>query len=324
VNARASWADRPAIASTPTSTSTIQAHPRERAGSSLLPRCCCGPCLPPRRLRCGTCTARRRRLSSRRPSNRPKARRPASASRGVRGTMGVRTAPSPRCTRAAQRSVPPTRGARLPRSGSSARAGKPKMATPATSSTPSERATRRRGKRWATTLDGVGATIAGRTAHQRRSHQEPACSARRSAWRASPNASASTRRSTSTTEKRSPAYGSTTTAWRVSRVGPPPTRLSSVTSPCTSLTRRGRGSSTYLPARSTTGTIWSTPSWELPGHVRAPWKLLGSACMHTEARRIAKGLHAMLLQALHGAPERGSVRNRACLPRGHHVPGSRV
>jgi hypothetical protein len=46
-NARASWADRPAIASTPTSMSTIRAHPRERARSSLLPRRYCGPCPPP-------------------------------------------------------------------------------------------------------------------------------------------------------------------------------------------------------------------------------------------------------------------------------------
>jgi hypothetical protein len=33
--------------------------------------------------------------------------------------------------------------------------------------------------------------------------------------------------------------------------------------PCTSPTQRGRGSSTYLPARSTTGTTWSARSWEI-------------------------------------------------------------
>jgi hypothetical protein len=128
----------------------------------------------------------------------------------------MHTAPSPRCTRAARRSVPPTRGARRPRSGSSTRAGKPKMATPATSSTPGGRATRRRGQRRAITLDGVGATTAGRTAHRRRSHREPVCSAGKSARRASPNASASPRRLTNTTGRRTPACGSTTTAWRVS------------------------------------------------------------------------------------------------------------
>jgi hypothetical protein len=112
--------------------------------------------------------------------------------------------PSPRCTRAAQRSVPPTRGARRPRSGSSTRAGKPKMATPATLSTPGGRATRRRGQRRATTLDEVGTMTAGRTAHRRWSHREPACSAGKSARRASPSASASPRRLTSTTGRRTP------------------------------------------------------------------------------------------------------------------------
>jgi hypothetical protein len=171
----------------------------------------------PRRPRQGTCTARRRRLSSKRPSNRPKARRPASVSRGARGTTGMRKAPSHRCIREAQRSIPPTRGACRPRSSSSTHAGKPKMATPATSSTPGGRAMRRRGRRRATT--GVGATIAGRTARRRRSHREPACSAGKSARRASPSTSASPRRSTNTTGRRTPAYGSTITAWRVSWTG---------------------------------------------------------------------------------------------------------
>jgi hypothetical protein len=52
--------------------------------------------------------------------------------------MGVRKAPSPWYTRAAQLSAPPTRGARRPKNGSSTRAGEPKMVTPATSSTPDE------------------------------------------------------------------------------------------------------------------------------------------------------------------------------------------
>jgi hypothetical protein len=84
------------------STSTIRAHPRERARSSLLSRRYCGPCPAPRRPMRGTCTARRRRLSSKRPSSRPKARRPASASRGAHGTTRARKASRPRCTRAVQ------------------------------------------------------------------------------------------------------------------------------------------------------------------------------------------------------------------------------
>jgi hypothetical protein len=61
---------------------------------------------------------------------------------------------------------------------------------------------------------------------------------------------------------------------------------------------------------------------KLPGHIRAPWKLLGPALLHSEARRVAPGFHMVLLQALYGAPKRGAVRNRARFPRRHHVPGS--
>jgi hypothetical protein len=147
-----SWAGKPASASTPTSTSTT--HPRERARSSLPLRRYYGPCQPPHRPRRGTCTARRKRSSSKRPFNRPRARRPASASRGARGTTGARKAPSHRYTREAQRNVPPTQGARRSRSRSSTCAGKPKTATLATSSTPGGRATQRHGQWRATTLEG--------------------------------------------------------------------------------------------------------------------------------------------------------------------------
>jgi hypothetical protein len=42
-----SWVDKPVIASTPISTSTIRTCPRERAKSSSPPQHCCEPCLPP-------------------------------------------------------------------------------------------------------------------------------------------------------------------------------------------------------------------------------------------------------------------------------------
>jgi hypothetical protein len=87
-NARANWAGKPVTASTPTSTSTTRIRPHERAKSSLPPRRCCGPYPPLRHPRRGTCTARRRHSSSKRPSSRPRARRPTSVSRGAHGTMG--------------------------------------------------------------------------------------------------------------------------------------------------------------------------------------------------------------------------------------------
>jgi hypothetical protein len=54
----------------------------------LLLRHCCRPCPPLQRPRHETCTARRRRSSSKRPSSRPRARRPASDSRVTRGMTG--------------------------------------------------------------------------------------------------------------------------------------------------------------------------------------------------------------------------------------------
>jgi hypothetical protein len=46
---------------------------------------------------------------------------------------------------------------------------------------------------------------------------------------------------------------------------------------------------------------------KLPGHIRALQELLELAHMHLEARRVAPGLHTVLLQALYGSPERRPV-----------------
>jgi hypothetical protein len=164
-------------------------------------------------------------------------------------------------TWAARRSIPPTKVGRQSGSGSLTREGRPRTATLATSSMPDERATQRRGRRQATTHAGVGATTAVRTAYQHRSPPGPACSAGRSARRAFRNISASPRPSTSTRGRRTPVYGLTTIAWHASWAEPPPTRSSSSTYHYTSLTRRGRGSSTCRPVRFTTGTTWSAPLW---------------------------------------------------------------
>jgi hypothetical protein len=203
-NARASWTGRRATASTLTSTSTTRTHRRERAKSSSQLQHCCKPCLLPRRPRRRTCTARRRRSLSRRSCNRPRARRLASASREARGTTGACRAPRRRVTWVVQRDNPPTRAERRSRSESLTRAGRPRTATPATSSTPGGRATRRHGRRWATTRGRAGVTTAVRTTHRHWSPRGPTCSAGRSAPRASRSASASPRRSTSTRGRRTP------------------------------------------------------------------------------------------------------------------------
>jgi hypothetical protein len=100
----------------------------------LPPLRCCGPCPPPRLPRRGTCTVRRKRSSSKRPSSRPRARRLASASKETRGEMGARRGANPRSTQAERRSNPPTRDAHRLKNGSSTRA-EHGTATPATSST---------------------------------------------------------------------------------------------------------------------------------------------------------------------------------------------
>jgi hypothetical protein len=306
VNARGNWANRPVTTSTPTSTSTTRTRLRGRARSLSPPQRFCGPCRPPRPLRRGTYIARCRPPSSRRPSSRPKARRHAFANRGMREAMGPHRGANPRSMRVKRRGYRPTRDARRPRSGSSTRAGR-WTATPATSSTLGVRARQMHERRQATTLDGVGATTAMRTALRRRSPREPACSAGRSARRPSPNASASPRPSLSTTGRRIPAYGSTITTWHASWAGPPAMRSSSATCPCTLAIQPGRGSSTCPPARSTTGTIWSARSWATS---RAHMCALGIPGICAPAPRgpaSRSGISYGLLQALYRAPKRGAI-----------------
>jgi hypothetical protein len=195
------------------------------------------------------------------------------------------------------------------------------MATPAMSSTPGERATRKRGRRRATTLDGVDATTARRTAH-RPDPPGTRVFSREIRTTTFPSASASPRRSSSTTGRRTPVCGSTTTVWHISWAGPPATRLSSATSPAP---RRLGADVARAPAGQPDpqlGRPGPHVRGKFPGHVRAPWELLGPALLHLEARRIAPGLHTTLLQVLYGAPKRGAVQNRAHFPRRHHVPGS--
>jgi hypothetical protein len=170
----------------------------------------------------------------------------------MREATGPHKGANPQSTQEKPQSVPPTQGARRPRNGSSTHAER-WMVTPVTSSTLAARAGRTPERRWATTLDEADATTAARTAPRHRSPQGPVCSAGRSTRQPSPSASANPRPLSSTTGRRTPACGSTTTAWRASWAGPPATRSSYATCPCTSAMQPGRGSSTCPPARSTLG-----------------------------------------------------------------------
>jgi hypothetical protein len=120
-------------------------------------------------------------------------RRPAFARRGACRTTGAHKALRCQFTRAARQGGPPVKAGRWSGSGSLTRVGRPKTATLATSSTPGRRATRKRRWRQATTHGEVGTTTAERTARRRWSPRGPACSAGRSARRASLNASANPR-----------------------------------------------------------------------------------------------------------------------------------
>jgi hypothetical protein len=194
VNARGSWASKPATASTPTLTSTTRTRLRGQVRSSMPPQRCYEQCRAPRD------------AGSHRAGGRPAGRKLSvthSPTRGCTRRRGRTGGANPRSMQVKQRSDPPTRDARQPRSGSSTRAGR-WTATPATSSTPGARARWMRERRKATTLDGVDATTATKTVLRRRNPRGPVCSAGRSARQPSPNASASPRPSSSTTGRRIP------------------------------------------------------------------------------------------------------------------------
>jgi hypothetical protein len=120
-------------------------------------------------------------------------------------------------------------------------------------------------------------------------------------------------RSTSTWGRRTLVCGLTTIVWHASWAEPPPTRSSSTTCRCTSQTRRGRGSSTCHPVRSTTGTTWSAPLW---GTSRARTCALGTPgiCKHAARSPVSRsgtsyGTSPSVVQS-----SRASPSPRSCTP----------
>jgi hypothetical protein len=59
---------------------------------------------------------------------------------------------------------------------------------------------------------------------------------------------------------------------------------------------------------------------KLPGHIRAPWELLGSPKMPPAARRIPAGLHPAIFEAAHRAAQHHRLRCHRRVPRRHHLP----
>jgi hypothetical protein len=59
---------------------------------------------------------------------------------------------------------------------------------------------------------------------------------------------------------------------------------------------------------------------QLPGHVRAPWELLGSPKLPPAAGRVSPGLHLVILKAAHRAAQRHRLGRHRRVPRRHHLP----
>jgi hypothetical protein len=59
---------------------------------------------------------------------------------------------------------------------------------------------------------------------------------------------------------------------------------------------------------------------QFPGHVRAPWELLGPSKLPTVAGRVSPGLHPAILEAAHRAAQHHRFRCHRRVPRRHHLP----
>jgi hypothetical protein len=64
--------------------------------------------------------------------------------------------------------------------------------------------------------------------------------------------------------------------------------------------------------------------WQLPGHIRAPWELLGSPKLPPAAGRIPAGLHPVIFEAAHRAAQHHRLRCHRRIPRRLSHPDFRV
>jgi hypothetical protein len=60
--------------------------------------------------------------------------------------------------------------------------------------------------------------------------------------------------------------------------------------------------------------------WKLPGHVRAPWELLGSPKLPLAARGIPARVYLAVFEAAHRAAQHHQLGCHRGIPRRHHLP----
>jgi hypothetical protein len=172
-------------------------------------------------------------------------------------------------------------------------------ATSTTAATVEPTSTRRCAE--ATTPGVEDATTAGRIRAPRPNHPVRKLSAGPYDGRRSRPGSEPRLPSPSTRGRQDRNCGSRTTGWPASWVERTMTTSSSATSPFSSPTPPEPGWSIYPCADLQLGRPGQSFRWQLPGHIRAPWELLGSPKLPPAARRVPAGLHLVIFEPAHRA-----------------------
>jgi hypothetical protein len=126
--------------------------------------------------------------------------------------------------------------------------------------------------------------------------------------------------SSSTRGKQGQNCGSRTTGWPAIWVERTMTTSSSATSPVPLRRRPSLAGESASCADLQLGRPGQSLHRKLPGHIRAPWELLGSPKLPPAARRIPAGLHPTIFEAAHRAAQHHRLSCHRRVPRRHHLP----
>jgi hypothetical protein len=126
--------------------------------------------------------------------------------------------------------------------------------------------------------------------------------------------------SPSTRGKRGQNCGLRTTGWLASWVERTMTTSLSATSPVPLRRRLGLAGASASCADFQMGRPGQSLRWKLPGHVRAPWELLGSPKLPPAARGIPERLHPAIFEAAHRATQHHRLGCHRGVPCWHHLP----